>query len=289
MTGFVIPNGPPLAYLMMSTTHTQFDGLIPEIYDAHLGPLFFEFSARDLAQRVAAGSPADARVLEIACGTGISTEHLQRAMPDAEIHATDLNQAMLNVAQSKRGGLPNVTFSVADVQSLPFGDSSYEAVVCQFGLMFFPDKAAALREIHRALRPGGLLAMNVWDSLEHNPIADVTGSILTRFFESDPPTFLEVPFGFSNIDSAKDLLQDAGFRNLEIAVVSETVELDDASHIARGFVEGSPAIHEIHDRATALPHVIIEAVAQAIDREFGPGELRIPLQEIVFTATAAGQ
>ena len=101
----------------MNTRHTQFVGSIPEIYDGHLGPLFFEFSAADLAGRVSAAVPEGGRVLEVACGTGISTEHLRRALPaTADILATDLNEAMVEFARAKRGALARVAFQPAGSQ-----------------------------------------------------------------------------------------------------------------------------------------------------------------------------
>jgi ubiquinone/menaquinone biosynthesis C-methylase UbiE len=269
----------------MSSTHTQFVGSIPEIYDAHLGPLFFEFSAADLAERVGAVLPEGGRVLEVACGTGISSENLRQALPvTADILATDLNEAMVEFAKAKRGALPKVAFQLADALALPFEDEGFDAVVCQFGIMFFPDKAKGIAEMARVLKPGGLLAFNVWDSLKHNQVAEVALKAIASFFETDPPTFLALPFGYADIDPIKALMQQAGFEGLNIHVVATTIERPDARHLARGFVEGNPGIHEIRERATAEPETIVEAVADAFETAFGPAPLKIPLQEIVFTA-----
>ncbi|MBT3334442.1 MAG: methyltransferase domain-containing protein, partial [Rhodospirillaceae bacterium] len=114
--------------------HAQFVGSIPEIYDTHLGPLLFQFSGADLARRVAQARPGNIKLLEVACGTGIATEHLWQALsPQSEIVATDLNPAMLDFAKEKRGALQNVSYRQADVQELPFDDGSFDAVACQFG------------------------------------------------------------------------------------------------------------------------------------------------------------
>jgi ubiquinone/menaquinone biosynthesis C-methylase UbiE len=265
--------------------HAQFVGSIPQIYDEHLGPLLFEFAAADIAQRVDERLPANAKVLEVACGTGISTDHLWRRLsPEAEIVATDLNEAMLGYAQHKRSALTNVSFRQADAQALPFVDGTFDAVVCQFGLMFFPDKAQAMAEFARVLRPGGFLALNVWDSLANNRVADIAQATIAGFFETDPPDFLKVPFGYHNIETICDLIGDAGLTLSTVDKVSATIERPDALSVARGFVEGNPGILQIQERATADAQDIVRAVANEIGKIYGPGPLRFPLTEIVFLA-----
>jgi len=266
-------------------THAQFVGSIPEIYDTHLGPLLFQFSGEDLARRVGEARPGDIRVLEVACGTGIATEHLWQALsPQSEIVATDLNPAMLDFAKNKRGVLQNVSYRQADVQDLPFGDGSFDAVVCQFGIMFVPDKAKAFAEMARVLRPGGLLAFNVWDALARNPVADLARETIAGFFETNPPDFLTVPFGYYEQEPIRGLIAGAGFSNLGIQTVSETVEISSATSIARGFVEGNPGILQIRERPGVDPEEIVTALAKAIETLYGPAPLQVPLREIVFLA-----
>jgi ubiquinone/menaquinone biosynthesis C-methylase UbiE len=265
--------------------HSQFVGSIPDIYDSHLGPLLFEFAAADLAKRVAKAIPRGGKVLEVACGTGISTEHLWRALaPGSEIVATDLNEAMLDFARQRRGNLSNVTYRQANALELPFADASFDVIVCQFGLMFFADKAKSIAEMTRVLRPGGLLTFNVWDSLSQNKVAQIALETIAEFFETDPPDFLSVPFGYHDVDVIRDLLRDAGYRATSASVVSATVDRPDALCPAKGFVEGNPGILQIRERASADPEEIVAALAQAYDAAFGPAPLHIPLKEIVFAA-----
>ena len=269
----------------MTGTHSDFVGSIPAIYDRHLGPLFFEFTAADLAARVSAVVPHGARVLEVACGTGISTEQLRAQLSDhAEIVATDLNQSMIDFAMATRGGLANVSWRTADALALPFAADAFDGLICQFGIMFFPDKAKGLGEMAHVLKPGGLLAFNVWDSFDHNRAAAIAHETIARYFDDEPPAFLQVPFGFAAIDPIKDLLHEAGFRKIGIDVVAATIERPDAHHVARGLVEGNPGILEIRERATADAETIVQALAGELQRAFGPAPLKIPLQEIVFTA-----
>lgn len=266
-------------------TAARFVGSIPAVYDTHLGPLLFHFSAADLAKRVGDALPDAKRVLEVACGTGISTEYLWRGLNSAtEIIATDLNEAMLAYAEAKRGALNNVSYRQADAQALPFEDGSFDAVVCQFGIMFMPDKAQAFAEMARVLRPGGLLAFNVWDSFEHNRVAGLAREIIASFFDNNPPDFLTVPFGFYDIEPIRGLIAGAGFLEPEINTVSATVERPDAVSIARGFVEGNPGILQIRERGDVDPDTIIDALAREIGDLYGSGPLQVPLREIVCLA-----
>src|SRR5215472_15945481 len=135
-----------------SASDKVFAGSIPKIYETYLVPLIFRPYADDLAQRVAALQVR--RVLEVAAGTGVVTRALAAALPgDVEIVATDLNQAMLDQAAATGTSRP-VTWRQADAMQLPFPDGSCDVVVCQFGAMFFPDKAKAFAEARRVLRKG---------------------------------------------------------------------------------------------------------------------------------------
>jgi ubiquinone/menaquinone biosynthesis C-methylase UbiE len=132
----------------------SFIGNIPEHYDTGLGPVIFVDYAADIARRTAACGPA--RVLETAAGTGIVTRQLRDVLhPGVHLTATDLNAPMLEVARTKFRPGEAVDFRPADAASLPFADGAFDAVVCQFGVMFFPQKETAFREAHRVLSQGG--------------------------------------------------------------------------------------------------------------------------------------
>ncbi len=136
----------------MSSDAASFVGSIPEHYDCGLGPVIFADYAADIARRAAAYSPA--RVLETAAGTGIVTRNLRNLLPaSAHLVATDLNPPMLEAARLKFGPAEQVEFRPADATALPFPDGSFDAALCQFGVMFFPEKDKSYREIRRVLSP----------------------------------------------------------------------------------------------------------------------------------------
>ena len=270
----------------MTNKHAAFIGSIPEIYDAHLGPYLFEFSARDLANRIKDKMAVDGTILEVACGTGISTYHLRQALPaDVQITATDLNPAMLDYAKKKHAGLPGVTFDLADASSLAFDDHCFDAVVCQFGIMFFPDKAQGLAEMARTLKPGGTLVFNVWDSMEKNKSVAIAHETISSFFNDNPPQFLHTPFGFHDVEHIKTLLSEAGFENIGVHPVAEKLVIHDTEHLAKGFVEGNPGVLEINERASVNAETVTKATARALEQAYGNSPIEIEFHEIVFIAS----
>lgn len=270
----------------MSETNISFSGSIPELYDRHLGPVMFAPYAEDLAQRVATNP--DGTVLEIACGTGIVTQRL-RAHLDPAVHliATDLSQPMIDYARATKFPVdsPNLAWRQADAANLPFSDSSFAVVVCQFGVMFVPDKSGAFREARRVLAPGGLFAFNVWDSLENNPYARIAQETVAGFFPTDPPKFFEVPWGFYNQDTLRSLLTDHGFEHLQIEQVALEAHSTSARSLATGLVQGSPLSLAIQERGGSLAP-IVEAVTTAFSRLGGAAPFRSPMQAVVVTARA---
>src|SRR5437867_11146970 len=151
----------------MTDPNARFEGSIPENYDRYLGPVLFEPYARDLARRVQAMEKT--RLLEVACGTGIVTRHLRERLPaGARLVATDLNPPMLDFARRKLEGVRGIDWQPADACALPFPAASFDAVGCQLGLIFVPDKSAELHAARRVLVPGGAFLFSVWDSLERN-------------------------------------------------------------------------------------------------------------------------
>ena len=187
------PSSPPLRLFprelyLPDMTHHQADkafvGSLPQIYQSHLVPLIFEPYADDLAGRLAARPVS--RVLEIAAGTGAVTRRLASTLPAAvPIVATDLNRAMLDQAEAQGTSRP-VEWRQADAMQLPFEDGGFDAVVCQFGVMFFPDKARAFAEARRVLRPGGRFLFSVWDRIEENDFADTVTAALAAAVPGRP-------------------------------------------------------------------------------------------------------
>ena len=267
----------------MNEDHIQFSGSIPAAYDRYLGPILFQPYAEDLAARLRL--PENGSVLELACGTGIVTRVLRSSLPaTAQLVATDLNEPMFRHAAAKFSQDEAVQWRQADASSLPFADRMFDAVVCQFGLMFVPDKALAAREAHRVLKPDGIFLFNVWSAIEHNPLAQITHETIASFFENDPPSFYEVPFSYHDENEIRRVLRDAGFQQITIEVVDKVATISRADDAAVGFVHGNPVAKVIVEHDPALLPVITKAVARAIAERFGEANMRAPMRAIVVQA-----
>ena len=258
-------------------------GSIPGIYDRYRAT-DFEPYAEDLADRVASAGPRGP-VLELACGTGILTVRLRARLPlSVRIVATDLNHPMLDYARTKCGRMPGIEWQQADAVTLPFPSGSFDAVACQFGFMFVPDKAVALREALRVLSPGGLLAFNVWDSLQENPSMRVVQQAISSFLGREPE-FFDAPFGMHDRSLLRDLMQSNGFQQIEISTVSIRTVSPSARWLATGIVTGSPASLELQQRGIASEPVI-EAATAALARAFGDCPCKTDRSAVVVTARA---
>jgi ubiquinone/menaquinone biosynthesis C-methylase UbiE len=271
----------------MQEANATFDGLIPEIYDRHLGSVLFQPYAADLARRLKARGPKD--VLEVACGTGIVTRALLEGLgPRVRLVATDLNEPMLQYARSKAAAAPGLTWRQADATELPFPDASFDAVACQFGIMFVPDKLAAMKEARRVLRPGGVFAFNVWDRIEENDLGRAAHETIARFFPFDPPTFYTVPFGFHDPVEIRSMLGQAGFAEVEIETVAKESNSQSAEHAAIGLVRGNPVINAIQERGGVEVVTVVAAVAEALRARHGDSPLKAKMRALVVTASPAG-
>jgi ubiquinone/menaquinone biosynthesis C-methylase UbiE len=252
-----------------------FEGAIPENYDRYLGPVLFQPFADDIAARLKEAQPAS--ILEIACGSGILTRRLRDSLAKTQIVATDLNPGMIAYAQREFSPTENVEWREADAAALPFSDGSFDAVVCQFGLMFVPEKELAMREAYRVLKPGGVFLFNVWDSMEHNRFGQIAHKTIGSFFEVDPPTFYDIPFSFYDPALIRNLLERAGFKSIEKFLVSFPCRNKSAAEFAIGLVRGNPTATTIEERG-----VDVEAVIAAVAREISKHGTDSTLQAFVW-------
>ncbi len=267
----------------MSSSHSKFTGEIPKYYEKYLGPLIFKEYAEDLAHRVSV--PSNGVILEIAAGTGMATRKLRDTVSsDVHIIATDITNDMLDMAKKKFDDNDNIEFQLANAIDLPFEDSKFDVLVCQFSLMFFPNKIEALKEAKRVLKPGGTFIFNVWDSFKHNDFVRIVNQTVVNCLPFEPPIFFSVPFGFYNIEVIKELLYEAGFTELEIAVLPKISKSNEARDVASGFVLGTPVRLQIEESAEEPLEKIVDIVERSIGDEFGYNSLEANIQAIVFTA-----
>jgi SAM-dependent methyltransferase len=259
-----------------------FTGSIPEIYDRYLVPFIFDDFALDLAERVASHHPI--RVLEIAAGTGVVSRALAEALPGSAIISTDLNQAMLDYA-AKRSDASNLRWQQADALALPFADGQFDSVVCQFGVMFFPDRVAAYREARRVLASGGRFLFNTWDRIEENEIPMAVSDAVASLFPDDPPSFLRrTPHGYYQLDVIRTELADAGFGTVDIETIAKRSRAQSARDPAIAFCQGSPLRNELEQRDARRLGEAIETATSAVAGRYGASNIDGRIQAHVIDA-----
>ena len=262
---------------------SAFAGSIPQLYEQFLVPLIFEPCAADLARRVFLRAPS--RVLEVAAGTGVVTRHLASVLPaGTSIVASDLNQPMLDCAAAVGTARP-VEWRQADAMNLPFPDKSFDAVVCQFGVMFFPDKAKAFSEAMRVLRAGGVFTFSAWDRIEENDFAESVTQALEAPFPADPPRFLRrVPHGYHDPSViARDLASGGFSRSPDFATLAARSRAESPRIPAVAYCQGTPLRSEIVARDPSRLGEATDVAEAAIASRFGAGAVEGRIQAHVVT------
>jgi ubiquinone/menaquinone biosynthesis C-methylase UbiE len=266
----------------MTATDTVFAGSIPAIYDQYMVPLVFAPYAKLVAERAATLRPQ--RILETAAGTGVVTEQLHRALPEAQIMATDLNAPMLEQA-ARRISASNVRFQPADAQALPFNDNSFDLVVCQFGVMFFPDKVRANSEARRVLREGGRYMLVIWDRIEHNLATMAAGRAVGDLFPGDSVRFYErVPFRYHDVGQIEQDLLAAGFTDIEYETIELPSRAASAHEAAIALVQGTPVRSDIEQIDPAMLGRATDAAEAALRQYEGPDGFEAPMTARLVTA-----
>jgi ubiquinone/menaquinone biosynthesis C-methylase UbiE len=268
----------------MTETDKVFAGSIPAIYDGLLVPMIFTYYARDLAARVAQRNPS--HVLETAAGTGALTRELAARLPaNAALMATDLNQPMLDHNASTLRHDARISWRQADALALPFEDGKFDAVTCQFGVMFFPDRVRGYAEARRVLRSGGCFIFNVWDRIEENDFALVVTEAVASVFPADPPRFMaRTPHGYADVERIRDDLSAAGFGSIGIETRATTSKAASPRDVAVAICQGTPLRNEIETRDPSRLEEATQAAADAVARRFGTGAVEGRISAHAVTA-----
>ncbi len=262
-----------------------FAGSVPELYDRFLVPLIFESYATDLVARLNEIGPDT--VLEVAAGTGVVTRAMAEGVPESvSIVGTDLNQPMLDYAESVGTARP-VIWQQADVTDLPFPDESFDVVVCQFSVMFFPDRRRAFSEICRVLKPGGSFLFNVWDRIEDNEFAAVVTDALAGLFPEDPPMFLaRTPHGYYDEAVVQADVAAGGFASpARFEALEARSRAESADDPAIAYVQGTPLRNEVEAVDASQVGEATAVAAEAIAAQFGSADIDGKIRGFVVTAT----
>jgi SAM-dependent methyltransferase len=262
----------------------NFSGSMPAHYDRYLGPAWFDAFGKDLASRLPRKPPGD--VLEIACGTGLVTAHLRDQLdPSVRLVATDLSKSMIDYTREKLKDRQGIEFREADALKLPFRDGQFGAVVCAFGAMYFPDKAAGLREIRRVLKPRGVLAFNVFDRKEENPCSKACGDLFEELFPADSGAQFNTPYELADTELLWSLVDRARFDSIAIETKKVAIQGVSAREVATGQIRGSPRVALVEQRGLSAEDVV-ERLAAKLAALGGADPFRSTAQCLVVEAKA---
>jgi ubiquinone/menaquinone biosynthesis C-methylase UbiE len=262
-------------------------GDAPSHYDGFLVPAMFSPLADLLVQR--ADVMADSSVLDVACGTGVVTRAAaRRAGPGGTVTGVDLGEPMLAIARAQPAeeNAAPIAYRQSDADSLPFDADSYDVVLCQQGLQFFPDRGRALAEIRRVLKPGGRVAVATWTDIAGSPFA-VVADALGRHIGTAAEEMIRSPFGLSDGQELGRLLSEAGFD--QVAVSVETIECTFAScrDFARRAIAAGPIAPVFAAADAAAQQAVADEVAERL-RVHATGDdlLPMPMRSNVALASA---
>lgn len=240
---------------MSEDLRRDFGGAIPDFYERGMAPVMFAPAAAVTVARVAELAPR--RILETASGTGQATRLLAaRLASDTAITATDLAPAMLALAKGHLPAGVDVDLRPADAQALPFADAAFDLVLCQFGVMFFPDRAGAMREAARVLRPGGRFVFTTWDTRDANPYAKVAADLVVETI-GEPGVF-GLAYGLTSLDAVRMLVQETGFRGFRAEVIRLDAPVTDIGLFAAGLLRGNPTAALLHERGVEPEPLVME-------------------------------
>jgi ubiquinone/menaquinone biosynthesis C-methylase UbiE len=243
---------------------------LAESYERFMVPSLFAPWATYLIQR--ANPKLGERALDIACGTGIVARNVAtRVGLQGIVIGLDVNPDMIDTARAaaERDHLA-IEWHTSSAEQLPFPDENFDLILCQFGLMFFRERHAALKEMHRVLRKDGRLVLSVWQGLDRHPFYETLHEVSLRYFGKSS---VQAVFSLGDADELRKLLTDSGFRQIKIEPMSLTAHFPQPEEFLAWEIDINPA------EAPALQPLDKEA-QQAI-MAAARQDMQSPLEEIM--------
>lgn len=241
----------------------QLEGNAPLAYDTHIVDVFLRDYSRRLVE-IAAIKPGD-RVLDVACGTGFVTQLVANKIGSAgQVVGFDLNAGMLARAKDSRETAVAIEWRLGNATDMPFGDATFDCVICQHGLQFIPNKAAAVSEMHRVLADRGRIVISVWRSIEHCPWQAAIADALDRNMGHEQATQIRSAFNFGDADQLKQVIVTAGFRDVEVRIERETIRHASVAEYVPGYISATPVAAAVAGLDREAQEKIITDVRDAL-------------------------
>jgi ubiquinone/menaquinone biosynthesis C-methylase UbiE len=252
----------------------QLGGSVPEFYERYRVPRLFRLLALLLLERVPLR--AGQRVLDVACGTGIVARLVApRIAPKGTVVGLDLNEGMLAVARAHalEAGAP-IEWKRGDASELPFTDATFDVVLCQQGLQFFPDKPGALREMRRVLVPGGILALNVFGA--PNRYNAALAEAIAKYADEKVAMPSLAPFALGDVDALRAIVSAAGFADAEIRTSVVTRRVEPSQEWLLQDTGASPYANAISVLDAAIRAAMIRDIAAALKNLWDVDSFAVP-------------
>lgn len=250
-----------------------------EIYNEFFVPALFGQWADPLCDAANVGPGSD--VLDVACGTGATTRAAAaRTGGGSHIVGLDRNAGMLAVAQSEND---TIEWNEGLAESLPFASNSFDSVLCQFGLMFFEDRSKALNEMGRVVRPGGKIALSVWDDVANSPGYDGMIGLIEELFGGDAADALRAPFVLGDKHILKRTLDEGGFASAKTDTLVGTARFSSIREWVRMDVRGWTLAEFIDDTGF---EALVKRAERRLDRfvlKDGSVEFPAPAHTVVLS------
>lgn len=264
--------------------HWQMDATAPELYERYLVPAITSHWAADLLDRVALNGAES--ILDVACGTGIVARLAAQRGHSGRLVGIDLNSAMLATARTKSAGIEWVEGSALE---LPFDDQSFDVVLCQLGLQFFPDRPLALKEMVRVLKPGGRAGLSVFSAIERTPGAHALVQALDKYLGAESSRTKRSEHLSCDAREVGAWAQKAGFRVVDVATVSKQFTFPSMLDYVHIQLTATPMAGLLKEREAQERGRLILAIAEEAASRLAPslladGELTFPQESFVVTA-----
>ncbi len=257
-----------------------------DVYEQHIVPGVMAPFARGLVE--AARLQVGEQVLDVACGTGIVSRLAwpQIAM-SGSIVGVDLSASMLDTARRVAADhrMP-VKWEHGDAASLPLASKTVDVVLCQHGLQYFPNRAAALREMHRVLKPSGRTVINVWRPVHYNPGHAAFADALERHVSDAAAAERRAPFALSERSELRSLLREAGFQDVVVTLDARVARFPSAEAMIQIMLAGSPLANIMAETDPATMQLVIAEVETSLSFYEDDLGLALPMQAWVLTAKA---
>jgi ubiquinone/menaquinone biosynthesis C-methylase UbiE len=253
----------------MSDGYWQLEGNAAELYQRYLVPAITTKWAEDLVAR--ARLRAGDIVLDVACGTGVVAR--LAAKRAGQVTGLDLNAGMLAVARTLENEGPPISWMDGSALDLPFQPESFDVVLCQLGLQFFPDQLRALHEMRRVLREGGRAALSVFSPIERTPGANAFVRALDEALGSEASRIKRSEHSFANPAQLEKLLRDAGFGAIDVVTVEQTIVFPSVLDYVRIQFVATPLASLLKDKVESERQAIISSVASKVGTLSTPGML----------------